>query len=73
MRLQFGQFGVGGDYGSSFNNNAASAPQHIEPQATAFQQQATNFASTSYGSQPSSITGAVIALVVQYSLCLCTK
>lgn len=52
MRLQFGQFGVGGDYGASFTT-AGAAPSHSEPQAHAFQQQANNFVSTSYGSQPS--------------------
>lgn len=56
VRLQFGQFGVGGDYNSSFSN-LAPAPQHSEPQSTSFQQQATNFASTSYGSQPANHTG----------------
>lgn len=56
VRLQFGQFGVGGEYGSGFQNSAP-APQHSEPQGPSFQQQATNFASTSYGSQPSNHTG----------------
>ncbi len=52
VRLQFGQFGVGGDYGSNFTN-AGTAPAHSEPQANTFQQHANNFASTIYGSQPS--------------------
>jgi hypothetical protein len=57
VRLQFGQFGVGGEYGSGFSNAAAMPQQNSESQGPSFQQQATNFASTSYGSQPSSHTG----------------
>lgn len=58
VRLQFGQFGVGGEYGSGFSSAAAMPQQYSESQGPSFQQQATNFASTSYGSQPSSHTGA---------------